>query len=128
MAPGMMTPGTPSEKLQSELQKELSKLRDAQLKKDINEFMSVYSAGFPNSDRKRKDTLKAWDNYDYDNLVFTVDKVQTIDENNALAWVTWYMDVRNRKNQESSSATQTYQVRFIQEKGNWRIREIKEVE
>ena len=59
--------------------------------------------------------------YDYTNLVFTVDKVQAIDPNNALAWVTWYMDVRNRNNQEISSATQTYQVRFVQEQGNWRI-------
>ena len=57
-----------------------------------------------------------------------MDKVQAIDANNALAWVTWYMDVRNRNNQELSSATQTYQVRFVQEQGNWRIQELKEVQ
>ena len=90
--------------------------------------MSVYSTTLPNYDQKRKDALSSWENYDYENLVFTVDKVQALDANNALAWVTWYMDLRNRNNQESTSATQTYQVRFVQEMGHWRIRELKEVQ
>lgn len=118
----------PGAALQDQLQKVLSTLRDAQLKKNITEFMSVYSTNFPNADQKRQDALKSWENYDYANLVFTVDKVQPIDSNNALAWVTWYMDVRNRNNQELASATQTYQVRFVQEQGNWRIQELKEVQ
>lgn len=121
-------PAAPSEELKDQLQKVLSTLRDAQLKKNITEFMSVYSTNFPNSDQKRQEALKSWENFDYTNLVFTVDKVQAIDAKNALAWVTWYMDVRNRNNQELSSATQTYQVRFVQEQGNWRIQELKEVQ
>ena len=121
-------PAAPGEELKDQLQKVLSTLRDAQLKKNITEFMSVYATNFPNADQKRKDALNAWESYDYTNLVFTVDKVQAIDANNALAWVTWYMDVRNRNNQELSSATQTYQVRFVQEQGNWRIQELKEVQ
>jgi hypothetical protein len=122
------TPTAPEEELKGKLQKVLSTLRDAQLKKNITEFMGVYATNFPNSDQKRQEALKSWENYDYANLVFTVDKVQAIDANNALAWVTWYMDVRNRSNQELSSATQTYQVRFVQEQGNWRIQELKEVQ
>lgn len=121
-------PAAPAEELKEQLQKVLSTLRDAQLKKNIAEFMSVYSTTYPNYDQKRKDALESWENYDYATLVFTVDKVQAIDPNNALAWVTWYMDVRNRSNQELSSATQTYQARFVKELGNWRIRELKEVE
>jgi hypothetical protein len=127
-APPAVPAPAPGEALQGQLQKVLSTLRDAQLKKDISEFMNVYSETYPNSDQKRKEALKAWENYDYDNLVFTVDRVQAIDDDNALAWVTWYMDVRNRNNQELSSATQTYQVRFVKEKGDWRIRELKEVQ
>jgi hypothetical protein len=118
----------PGEELKEPLQKVLSTLRDAQLKKNITEFMGVYSPTLPNYDQKRKDVLNSWETYDYANLVFTVDKVQAIDAKNALAWVTWYMDIRNRNNQELSSATQTYQVRFVQEQGNWRIQELKEVQ
>jgi len=118
----------PSEELKDQLQKVLSALREAQMKKNITEFMSVYSTTYPNYDQKRKDALNSWDNFDYANLVFTVDKIQAIDPNNALAWVTWYMDIRNRNTQELSSATQTYQARFVKEMGNWRIRELKEVQ
>ena len=121
-------PVAPAADLKAELQGVLSTLRDAQMKKDITEFMGVYSNTWPNHDQKRKDALETWQNFDYATLVFTVDKVQAIDPNNALAWVTWYMDIRNRKNQELTSATQTYQVRFVKELGNWRIREIKEVQ
>ncbi len=106
----------------------LSTLREAQLNKDIMKFMGVYSTTFPALDQKRTDTLASWENYDYTNLVFTLDKVQTIDPNNALAWVTWYIDTRNRRNQELSSTTQTYQVRFAKENGNWRIRALQEAE
>ncbi|MCX5892218.1 MAG: zinc ribbon domain-containing protein [Deltaproteobacteria bacterium] len=134
-APAVTPPAAPApapaaagEALQEQLQKVLSTLRDAQLKKNLTEFMSVYSATLPNYDQKRKDAQNYWNNYDYANLVFTVDKVQAIDPNNALAWVTWYMDIRNRSNQELSSATQIYQVRFVQELGNWRIQELKEVQ
>jgi len=127
-APPTPSPAAPAETLQDQLQKVLSRLREAQLKKNITELMSVYSTTLPNYDQKRKDALTTWENYDYDNLVFTVDKVQALDANNALAWVTWYMDLRNRNNQEPTSATQSYQVRFVQEMGAWRIRELKEVQ
>lgn len=121
-------PAAPAADLKEELQGVLSTLREAQLKKDITEFMGVYSNTLPNYDQKRKDALEAWQNFDYATLVFTVDKVQAIDPNNGLAWVTWYMDIRNRNNQELASTTQTYQVRFVKEMGNWRIRELKEVQ
>jgi hypothetical protein len=126
--PAAPPPAAPAETLQDQLQKVLSRLREAQLKKNITELMSVYSTTFPNYDQKRKDALTSWENYDFTNLVFTVDKVQALDANNALAWVTWYMDIRNRNNQELTSATQGYQVRFVQEMGDWRIRELKEVQ
>jgi hypothetical protein len=126
-APGT-APAAATAPLKEQLQKVLNVLRDAQLKKNITEFMSVYSTTFPGFDEKREKTTESWENYDYVNLVFTVDKVQSIDADNALAWVTWYMDLRNRKNQELSSATQTYQVRFVKELGHWRIRQIEEAE
>jgi type IV secretory pathway VirB10-like protein len=119
---------SPEAKLQEELQKELSILREAQLRKDIVMFMSVYSLTYPELDDKRAATLKAWDNFDFTNLVFTVDKVQSIDPDNAIAWVTWYMDTKNRRTQDLSSSSQSFQVRFAKEQGKWRIRSLEEVE
>ena len=114
--------------LKEQLQRELSILREAQLHKDIVQFMSVYSLTYPALDDKRANTLKAWESFDFTNLVFTVDKIQTIDPDNAIAWVTWYIDTKNRRTQELSSASQTYQVRFAKELGKWRIRSLEEVE
>jgi len=103
-------------------------LREAQLNKDIVKFMSTYSLTFPELEQKRADTLTSWENFDYSNLVFTIDKVQAIDQDNAIAYVTWYIDTRNRRTQELASATQTYQVRFAKEMGQWRIRSLQEAE
>jgi type IV secretory pathway VirB10-like protein len=115
-------------KLQEELQKELSILREAQLRKDIVQFMSIYSLTYPELEDKRATTLKAWQRYDFTNLVFTIDKTQPIDPDNAIAWVTWYIDTKNRRNQDLSSSSQTFQVRFAKEQGKWRIRSLEEVE
>jgi hypothetical protein len=122
-------PAPPAEaSLKEQLQKELAILREAQLRKDIVQFMSVYSLTYPELDDKRANTLKAWERFDFTNLVFTVDKIQTIDPDNAIAWVTWYIDTKNRRTQEMASSSQTYQVRFAKELGKWRIRSLEEVE
>jgi hypothetical protein len=122
-------PAPPAEaNLKEQLQKELSILREAQLRKDIVQFMSTYSLTYPELDDKRASTLKSWERYDFTNLVFTVDKIQSIDPDNAIAWVTWYIDTKNRRTQELSSSSQTYQVRFAKELGKWRIRSLEEVE
>ena len=122
-------PAPPAEaSLKEQLQKELSILREAQLRKDIVLFMSVYSLTYPELDEKRASTLKAWERFDFTNLVFTVDKIQPIDPDNAIAEVTWYMDTKNRRTQELSSSSQIFQVRFAKEQGKWRIRSLEEVE
>jgi len=113
--------------LKEQLQNVLSSLREAQLRKDIVQFMSVYSLTYPELDSKRASTLKSWERYDFTNLVFTIDKMQSIDPDNSQAWVTWYIDTRNRGTQDLSSSTQTYQVRFAKELGQWRIRSLEEV-
>jgi hypothetical protein len=113
--------------LQEQLQKELSSLREAQLHKDIVQFMSIYSLTYPDLDNKRASTLKAWESYDFTNLVFTIDKLQEIDPDNAIAWVTWYIDTKNRRTQDLLSSSQTFQVRFAKEQGKWRIRSLEEV-
>ena len=122
-------PAPPAEaNLKEQLQKELSILREAQLRKDIVLFMSVYSLTYPELDEKRASTLKSWERFDFTNLVFTVDKIQPIDPDNAIAEVTWYMDTKNRRTQVLSSSSQIFQVRFAKEQGKWRIRSLEEVE
>jgi hypothetical protein len=128
-APAPTAPPAPTAaSLKEQLQNVLSALRDAQLHKDILQFMSVYSLTYPELDDKRASTLQSWEHYDYTSLVFTVDKIESIDPDNAIAWITWYVDTRNRRTQELSSSTQKYKVRFAKELGKWRIRSLEEVE
>jgi soluble cytochrome b562 len=128
-APTPAAPATavPAADLKGQLQAVLTTLQEAQLKKDIAAYMGVYSSAFPNSDQKRQDTLKNWEDFDFTKLVVTVDNVQQSDADHASALVTWYLNVRNRKSQEVSHVIQSYQVQFVKENGNWRIRELKEV-
>jgi uncharacterized Zn finger protein (UPF0148 family) len=121
-------PAPTATSLKEQLQNVLSTIREAQLHKDIFQFMSVYSLTYPELDDKRANTLQSWEHYDYTSLVFTVDKIESIDPDNAIAWITWYVDTRNRRTQELSSSTQKYKVRFAKELGKWRIRSLEEVE
>jgi hypothetical protein len=110
------------------LQGILAKMREARLNKDIILLMNCYSLTYPDVENKRREALKAWDNYDYTNMVFTIDEVQPLDADNANAKVTWYVDLRNRRTGELISSTQTFQVRFAKELGQWRIRSLEEAE
>jgi len=127
-APPPTEPAAPAASLKEQLQDVLSSLREAQMRQDILQFMNAYSFTYPELDDKRTSALKTWEGYDYTNLVFTIDQVQSIDPDNAMAWVIWYVDTRNRRTQELSSSTQKYRVRFAKELGNWRIRSLEEVE
>jgi hypothetical protein len=114
--------------LKGQLQNVLNTLRGAQLQKNIILFMSTYSLTYPELDEKRAATLRSWEDYDFTNMTFKLDKVQLLDPKNAVAEVTWYIDARNRRTQQLSDYTQTYQVRFAEELGKWRIRSLEEVE
>jgi hypothetical protein len=124
--PAPATADAPPEDLKGQLEAVLSALRQAQLHKDINVLMSVYSTAFPGYAQKRQEALEYWEGYNFDYLAITVDKVQAIDSDHALAWVTWSQDVRDRKTQEPSSGTRRLQLQFVKEKGNWRISDLQE--
>ena len=119
---------TATPELRGELLNVLSGMRDGHLRKDIVLYMSTYSLTFPGLDDKRRNTLNAWENFDYTNLVFTLDEIQPIDADNVVGRATWYIDTRNRRNQELSSAKQSYEIRLAKEQGKWRIRSLKEME
>ncbi|MBM4273787.1 MAG: zinc ribbon domain-containing protein [Deltaproteobacteria bacterium] len=114
--------------LRGELLNVLHSMKDGHVRKDIVLYMSAYSLTFPELEEKRRSTLNAWDNYDYLNLVYTLNDIQPLDSDNVVAKATWYIDARNRRTQELSSAKQIYEIRFAKEQGKWRIRSLKELE
>src|SRR4030042_1657162 len=127
-APPATPPAPQAPSLKEELQGALSTMREARLKKDIIQLMNCYSVTLPDLEEKRRETLKSWENYDYTNLVFTMDEIQPLGVDNANAKVTWYVDIKNRRTGELISSTQAYQVRFAKELGQWRDRSLEETE
>lgn len=129
-APASPGPTAPSSAtaVKDQLQSLLASMREAHLKKDLVQYMNCYSLTFPDRDAKRQDTSKSWNNYDYLNLVFTLDEVQPLDAENASARATWSIDTRDRRTKELDSTKQVYRIRFAKELGNWRICSLKELE
>lgn len=129
-APAPPAPATEAQapSLKEQLQGVLANMREARLNKNIIQLMNCYSLTFSNLEEKRRETVKSWENYDYTNMVFTIDEVQPLDADNANAKVTWYVDFKNRRTGEMVSATQAFQVRFAKELGQWRIRSLEEIE
>lgn len=122
------SPAAPAPSLKGELQAVLSNMREARMNKNIIQLMNCYSLTFPGLEEKRREALKSWENYDYTNMVFTIDEVQPLDADNVNAKVTWYVDLKNRRTGELVSSTQSFQVRFAKELGQWRIRSLQEIE
>ncbi len=122
------SPEAQAPSLKQQLQVVLSNMREARLNKNIIQLMNCYSLTFPGLEEKRRETLKSWENYDYTNMVFTIDEMQPLDADNANAKVTWFVDLKNRRTGELVSSTQSFQVRFAKELGQWRIRSLQEIE
>ncbi|MEW6386494.1 MAG: hypothetical protein AB1491_03140 [Thermodesulfobacteriota bacterium] len=117
----------PEASLPDQLAKVLNNLKEAQLKKDIYLYMSCYSYVYPELDQKRSDALKYWEHYNFNNLVFSLAGIQPLGPDNALAEVTWEMQVQNRRTQALDNLTQVFKVAFAKELGQWRIRSLEEV-
>lgn len=117
----------PETAVKENLQDLLTTLKEAQLHQDISQFLSAYSPNFPDLEHKRANILRSWQHYTYLNLFYTIDKLRVVDPDNAIAWVTWYIDTKNRQTQEIMVSTQSYQVRLAKEDQHWRIRSLEEV-
>ncbi len=126
--PPAVAPATPEEQLKGDLHQLLSTLRETQLQKNLTQLLSCYSADFPNLEPKRQDLEKAWANYDYTTLTYTLDDLKTLDPDHVQARVSWFIDLNNLETGETTSLIQTFQVGFAREGGQWRIASLEEIE
>lgn len=126
-APPAAPAPTPEVSLADEVRETLSTLREAQLKNDIILFMSCYSYLYPSLDKKRETTLEYWKDFKFLDLNFVIDDVKPLGPDNALARVTWTMQIQNRQSQDFDSFTQVYRVVLAKELGKWRVRSIKDM-
>ena len=115
----------PSEVLKIELSDLLSRLAEANKKKDLHLLLSVYAPSFPDLPQKAQEISRSWKAYDYPSLHFRIEEVKSETPDNAFAKVTWEGQTRNRATRETKKLNQTYLVWFIKDEGHWHINSLE---
>jgi ketosteroid isomerase-like protein len=125
--PDKSEPPSHDEALAKQLATVLQNLQEAQMKKDIFQYMKSYSNSFPELEQKREKTLKIWRLYDYGNLKFELGEVKSLDTDNAVAQVKWNIESHSQQTQKIETSMQTYTVWFIKDPEGWRIKRVEQL-
>lgn len=113
---------------QEDLVNLLTKIREAQLKKDIHLFMEAYSPDFPEVGQKRDTTLTIWRKYTYLDSQFKLTDLQAETPTTIRGKVIWNIKAQDQKNGSIRILTKAYQVTFSKGSGKWLIRNLKAVD
>jgi ketosteroid isomerase-like protein len=102
----------------------LEDIKQANLRKDIQLFMSCYSLDFKDRNGKRLATLESWKAFDYLDLSYDL-KRQTISEDTADIRVEWIIDISEKMGGPLQKSKAVLDVLLTREDGRWKIRAIK---
>lgn len=120
--PQMVTENVEVEKIESVFEN----IRRANLQKNIDLFMSCFSRDFSGMERKRKDTLKMWETFNYHDLSYDLKK-QTIVGDAADVRLEWVVKTSERAGGRPHNGKTVLDVTLKREGGSWKIKEIKPV-
>jgi hypothetical protein len=101
-------------------------IRRANLQKNIDLFMSCFSRDFSGTERKRKDTLKMWEMFNYHDLSYAFKK-QTIAGDAADVRLEWTVKTSERVGGKPNNSRSVLDVTLKRENGAWKIKQIKPV-
>jgi hypothetical protein len=101
-------------------------IRRANLQKNIDLFMSCFSRDFKGAERKRKDTLKMWETFNYHDLSYDF-KRKTIVGDAADVRLEWVVKTSERAGGKPHNGRTVLDVTLKREEGAWKIKEIKPV-
>jgi hypothetical protein len=102
--------------LRTPLQSVLYILRDAIVQKDFDKYVSVYARVI-----RGNNMVRYWDRFDTIKQEVTIDKIESIDPDNAIAFVTWNSKTRDQRTGKVSSDTNSERIMFTRKKGKWLI-------
>lgn len=115
------SPAVAADSERRELLELLNHIREAQLKKDIKQFLGAYSPNFPDLAQRRELILSIWNKYDYLDAQFRLSDITVKNSGLILAKVTWIIKARERQNNATKTFSKTYQVYFSKDSGRWLI-------
>ncbi len=99
-------------------------IKQANLSKDIDLFVSCFSRDFDGMEGKRRDTLKMWENYNYLSLSYHLTK-QTISGDMANITLEWLVRTSQKTGGKPQEGRTVLDVTLKREEGLWKIKEIK---
>jgi hypothetical protein len=116
----------PDEKEVENIENTFETIRKANLREDVDLFMSCYSNSFKDREGKKKGVLRNWGNFTYIDLSYEVRKL-SISGNTAVVrieWVTVFSAKGSGSYQKSKSLSD---VTLNKEPDGWKIKDIKPV-
>jgi ketosteroid isomerase-like protein len=103
----------------------LEKIRQANLRKDIDLFLSCYASDFKDREGKKKATLAHWKNFDYMDLSYDL-KNPSISGDTAKARVEWRIKITPYSGGRSLESKTILDVTLRKEEEEWKIEEVKQ--
>ncbi len=104
----------------------LEKIRQANLRKDIDLFLSCYASNFKDREGKKKATLAHWKNFDYIDLSYDL-RDPSISANTAKARVEWLIKISPYSGGRPLESKTILDVILRKEEGEWKIEEVKSI-
>ena len=113
--------------LKNQLSRVLDGIKQANQQKDLAKLLSYYSPNFPRLTNRAQNISKSWKTYNYPKMDFDIKGVKRLNEDTALARVTWNVEAQYLGTQKSKNISKTYQIKFVKESGHWRIEAMQNV-
>jgi hypothetical protein len=101
-------------------------IRQANIEKKIDLFMSCYAADFKDRNGKRLATLETWDHFDYLDLSYDLKRL-TVTAQNAQVRVEWRINISPKNGGPPQKTIGLLDVTLKKEGSHWKIGEIKPV-
>lgn len=101
-------------------------IKQANLKKNIDLFMSCYSRDFNDREGKRRDALETWGFFNYLDLSYDL-KDQKISGDSAAVRLEWLIRISKKAGGQRKDKRTLLDVTLKREEGYWKIKEIKTV-
>ncbi len=102
----------------------LENVRQSNLKKDIDLFVSCYASDFENMEGRKRSTVAYWEKYNYLDLSYDIRNL-SISVETAKARVEWLIKTSQKGGGQYQENKSVLDVAFKKEDGKWRIREVK---
>jgi rRNA maturation endonuclease Nob1/ketosteroid isomerase-like protein len=104
----------------------LENIRQANLQKNIDLFISCYASDFKDREGKKKATLAYWKKFDYLDLSYDL-KNPLISGDTAKVKVEWLIRISSKTGSQLQENKTLLDVTLKKEEGGWKIKEVKQV-